>query len=54
MKGGLIMLGKIRWLLSDLLFECEQSFGMLNEFTKQVRVLYLAVCEEMEWNGETL
>lgn len=45
---------KIRWLLSDLLFECEETFGMIDDFTKYVRTLYLAVCEEMERNGEKL
>lgn len=51
MKVGECMLLKIRWLLSDLLFECEESFGLYDEFTKHVRVLYLAVCEEMEREG---
>ena len=45
------MLLKIRWLLSDLLFEYEQTYGLYHDKTKAVRELYLDVCREMELNN---
>ena len=47
-------LRNVRFLLSDLLYEYEQAFGMLDERTKKIREAYLIVCQEMDRTCEAL